>query len=385
MKALHLVKTSIGAAWALRQMRELVKLGVDVHVAIPPGGPLIHDYEAAGILIHPIQFDFPISKPWQSPVVFRSFRNLVSDIRPDIIHSHFVGTTLTMRLALGKTHPVPRIFQVPGPLHLEHTFFRKVEILTAGRSDYWVGSCQLTCKRYLQSGILQNRLFLSYYGINVEDFQRRQTGKLRKEKNVDTATQLVGMVAYMYPPKRYLGQTRGIKGHEDFIDAIAICRNSMPNLTGILIGGAWNGALKYEKKIRSYAQKKCGDHVLFLGTRDDVCSLYPDLDVAVHPSHSENVGGAVESLLFAIPTIATNVGGVPDLVKHNETGLLVKKKDPARLAEAIFKALKDPEQLRDMALRGQDLAKKLFDVKETAQQVFGIYQDIYSREKMGIV
>ena len=41
IRALHLLKTSVGATWAVRQMRELVKLGVQVHVAVPPGGPRI--------------------------------------------------------------------------------------------------------------------------------------------------------------------------------------------------------------------------------------------------------------------------------------------------------------------------------------------------------
>ena len=59
MRILHLVKTSVGATWALRQMRELVKLGLEIHVALPPGGHLVSEYEGAGIIVHPLQFDFP--------------------------------------------------------------------------------------------------------------------------------------------------------------------------------------------------------------------------------------------------------------------------------------------------------------------------------------
>lgn len=371
-----MVKTSIGATWALKQMRELVKLGVEIHVALPPGGPLIPEYKAAGIVVHLYQFDFPIRNPWRCPKMFGDLRSLVSRIGPDVIHSHFVGTTLTMRLALGKTHPVPRIFQVPGPLHLEKAFFRQAEIFTAGHSDYWMGSCQWTCERYRQSGISQDRLFLSYYGTDIEHFVDLKPGKLRKELEIDTTTKLVGMVAYMYPPKRYLGQTRGIKGHEDLIDAIAICLKSEPNIMGVFVGGAWNNATKYENWIRIYGKKRCRDHVVFLGTRDDVPELYPDLDVVVHPSHSENVGGAAESLLLAKPTIATNVGGFPDLVEQNETGWLVPARDPPRLAEAILEALTDPAHSHEMALRGQSLAKRLFDVKETTRQVLAIYETI---------
>src|SRR5215203_3911357 len=117
LKVLHLVKTSVGAPWALLQMRELAKLGVEVHVALPSEGPLVPRYIAGGITAHTVQLDFPAKALWRFPKVSKEMRNLISSVRPDIVHSHFVGTTLTARLALGKNHPVPRIFQVPGPLH----------------------------------------------------------------------------------------------------------------------------------------------------------------------------------------------------------------------------------------------------------------------------
>lgn len=377
LKVLHLVKTSIGAPWAFLQMRELVKLGVEVHVALPLGGPLVPEYEAAGIIIHPLQLDFPMRNPWHCPKMFAALQNLVSQVGPDIIHSHFVGTTLTMRLALGKTHPVPRVFQVPGPLHLEHLFFRRAEIFTAGRLDYWIGSCKWTCERYRQSGISQDRLFLSYHGSDLNNFDCREKGKLRKELGIEANVKIVGMVAFMYAPKWFLGQTRGLKGHEDLIDALAICLKTEPNIIGIFIGGASSyHAVSYEKRVRAYGRKRCGDRAIFMGTRNDISELYPDLDVAVHPSHSENIGGAAESLLSAVPTIATNVGGFPDVVKQGDTGWLVPLRAPAQLAETILQALRDPVCSHRMAVRGQSLVKQLLDVRRTARQVLEIYHDI---------
>src|SRR5215213_8798792 len=93
--ALHLVKTSVGATWALRQVRELVKLGVDLHVALPPGGPLIPQYEAAGATVYPLNLDFPIKKPHQIPGLRRAMVDLVARVKPALIHCHHVGTALT--------------------------------------------------------------------------------------------------------------------------------------------------------------------------------------------------------------------------------------------------------------------------------------------------
>ncbi len=208
-------------------------------------------------------------------------------------------------------------------------------------------------------------------------------GRLRRELNVGPDTRIIGMVAYMYGPKRYLGQTRGLKGHEDLIDALALCLKVKKNILGVFIGGAWNNAINYENRVCSYGRRRCGDRAVFLGTRHDVSELYPDLDIVVHPSHSENVGGAAESLLLAVPTIATDVGGFPDLIKPGKTGWLVPARNPARLAECILDALRDPARARQMATDGQVLAKELFDVRETARQVMGIYQSIYATRNMG--
>ncbi|MHB8766644.1 MAG: glycosyltransferase family 4 protein [Deferrisomatales bacterium] len=376
MRALHVLKTSTGASWALRQIRELVRLGVEVHVALPPGGLLVPRYREVGAVVHPVQLDLPARAPWRVGRVLAAARRLVSEVSPDVVHSHFVGTTLTLRLALGKGSPLPRVFQVPGPLHLEHPAYRGAELATAGPADHWIGSCEWTCARYRRSGVPRERVFLSYYGTDVDGFSARRSGALRRELGVGDGTPLVGLVAYLYAPKYYLGQTRGLKGHEDLIDAVALLRERRPELRCVVVGAAWGGAARYEERVRAYARRRCGDRVVFLGFRADVADLYPDLDVAVHPSLSENVGGAVESLLSGVPTIATEVGGFPDVVRPGETGWLVPPRSPEALALAIDEALGDPRQARALAATGRRLVGELFDVRRTAAEVAGIYETI---------
>lgn len=358
-------------------MRELIQLGVEVHVAVPAGGPRIVEYAAVGATVHEVQTDFPLRRPWRYWQVFDSLRQLVAQVNPDLIHSHFVGTTLTMRLALGSHHSIPRIFQVPGTLHLEYPLLRWTEVLTAGKHDYWVGSCQWTCQCYRKTGVSLDRVFLSYYGMDLHLLNHQRIGKLRRELGVDADTKLVGMVAAIYAPKRLLGQTQGVKGHEDLIDAIALCLQQEPNILGVFIGGAWNGATAYEQQLRDYGRKKCGDRVIFLGMRDDVTDLLPDLDVSVNPSHSENLAGTtVESLMFYVPCVVTNVGGFPDLIQPGETGWLVSPGDPQQLAEAILEVLNDPQRSHQLAIQGANYARQMVDIRENAKQIFKIYQTI---------
>jgi lipopolysaccharide/colanic/teichoic acid biosynthesis glycosyltransferase len=184
------------------------------------------------------------------------------------------------------------------------------------------------------------------------------------------------MISYMYGPKYYLGQTRGLKGHEDFIDALAVCIRSRPNLVGIVVGGAWGGAHAYERHIRDYGKRRLGDRIHFLGTRSDIPDLYADFDVVAHPSLSENVGGAAESLMLGVPTITTNLGGFPDLIEPSKTGWLVPPRDPTRLATAILDALDDPARAREMAAEGQVRARNLLDVTQNAREIAEIYHQV---------
>ena len=377
LKVLYLAKTSVGGPWAVRQTRDHVRLGVEAHIALPPDGPKVAQYEAAGVTVHPMETDFPITKPWLAPGRFKQLRALVDALQPDIIHSYYVGTTLTARLALGRRHPIPRVFQVPGPLHLEHAFFRRAEIATAGPRDYWIGTCHSICDIYRSSGIADERLFVSDYGVDLEEYVYHPKGTLRGALGIGPEAPIVGMVGIMYAPKRYLLQRRGLKGHEDLIDALAIVLKERPDVLAVFVGGGWEGAAAYEERVRAYGREKCGERAVFLGMRADVPELLPDFDIAVQPSHTEGVAGtAVEAQLLGIPVIATNVGGQPDLIVDGETGWLVPPKDPPAMAAAILDALNNPERTRAMAARGHDRAERLFNGKHNNAEVVEMYGKI---------
>ena len=376
MRVLHLVKTAVGGNWAQRQIRQLVRLGVEVHVAMPPG-PLVSAYRDAGVTVHLVNFDFPSSAPWRLKALSRQLRSLVRELRPALIHSHFVGTTLTMRMALGRNDEVPRVFQVPGPLHLEHPPFRMLDVHSAGEADYWIGTCQWTCRAYRNAGVADDRVFLSYYGVDLERAGQHRV-KARSRFPSPSREKVVGLVAYMYAPKRYLGQRRGLKGHEDLIDALQICRRELPELRGVFVGGAWNDARRYEKRVIKYGKERDRVRNVFLGSRQDIPALYATFDVAVCPSHSENVGAAVEAFLSGVPVVASDVGGLPDVVKDGRTGWLVPSRNPPALAEAILDALRHEDKANEFARNGEALAREYFDVQKTAAQVLTIYRQILS-------
>jgi glycosyltransferase involved in cell wall biosynthesis len=372
MLVLHLLKTNQGAEWAQLQMQRLCDRGVDVHVAIP-SGDTSSEYTKGGATVHDLGARVDLHG---ARAAADRLRNIVAEVKPDLIHSHFMQTTLLARLALGRRHATPRLFQVPGPLHLEFAPTRLADVYSAGPRDYWAPACRFSVQRYADSGVSESRLFLAHYGMDTDSFRPGSRGLLRQQLGLPNETRLVGMVAYIYAPRWYMRQRRGIKGHEDLIDAMSRVAERVDNVHCVIAGSAWNGAKAYEQQVRAYARTRAHGLVSFLGHRDDIASLYDEFDVAVHPSHSENLGGAVESLAKEIPTITTDVGGFPDIVSDGENGRLVPAKDPAALAEAIVDELNHPQRARRMASTGRRRVVELLSMASTTDRMLQIYQSI---------
>jgi glycosyltransferase involved in cell wall biosynthesis len=381
MRVLHIVKTAVGAGWAFEQVRVLRSLGIEVVVALPSDTDgFAPRYQKAGATVLRADLDFPARKSWLLPGTLRACRELVEQVRPDLIHTHHVGTTLVVRAALGKNSPIPRVFQVMGTLHLEHSFFAGLDIHLAKSQDYWIATCEWTRKKYQELGVSTDHVFLTYAGTDVNAFCDAQTGRLRQELGISYEVPLVGMVAFMYAPKSFLGQERGLKGHEDFIAALALVRETRPEVKGVIIGGPWGDAAWYEDRLRYLGARNCNGSLKFLGIRRDVPALYPDLDLALIPSHSENLAySAVEALLCGVPVVATNVGGLPDLIQDGKTGWLVPPRQPAALARAMLDALENKDEARRRAIEGQKLARHLFDVERTGRETAGVYDKILER------
>lgn len=385
MRVLQVVKTDVGASWALSQARWLAGQGVEMVTVLPSlDGVIAQLYQRYGLTTIRGDFSLPVQRPWAIGARISEVRSVVEAVEPDLIHCHFVTNAMMIRLALRDSR-IPRLFQVPGPLHLEYGLFRLAEIGLATDVDHWAGACRRTCDLYLQSGISCSRVHLAYYGgaggVSCDEYAPPNE-RLHREFDLPHGTALVGMVSYFYSPKRFLFQRRGIKGHEDFIEAIALVRRERPDVIGVVVGDAWSGAKWYVDRVKRYARRRCGDGVVFTGLRTDLKNIYREFDVAVHPSHSENQGGAGESLAAKVPTISTTVGGFPDIVINGETGYTVRPRRPKELAAAILHLIDDPVVAEATASKGQGLARQMFDIETTGAAIQRIY-DRVMREQRG--
>jgi glycosyltransferase involved in cell wall biosynthesis len=376
MRVLQIVKSTEGARWAAWQSRALTRMGVQVHVVLPSmRGEAIRLWRESGARIHVADLSLPLRRPWLWKSLRQNLHRILDDAEPDLIHSHFVTNTIALRLALGRGHRLPIIFQVPGPLHLESPLTRWLDLGTAGGQDYWIASSRYTRNLYKRFHAPRARVFLSYYGFPLHRVESARTGKLRDMLEIKPGAFVVGNINNIYPPKYLGGQTTGSKGHEHVIDALACVCRARPDVTGVLVGGQWGGGSAYRARLLRRAREQAGGRIRFVERVgfESVNRLWADYDCAVHLPISENCGGVVEPLAAGVPTVASHTGGLPEVIIDGVTGWLVPPRSPEAAAERILHVLDNHDQARRQARVGRALVMEMFDIDRTAGEVAQIY------------
>jgi glycosyltransferase involved in cell wall biosynthesis len=123
--------------------------------------------------------------------------------------------------------------------------------------------------------------------------------------------------------------------------------------------------------------------VRFLGLVPDAAELMPALDVLVCPSDVEGTPRAViEAMLAGVPVVATRVGGVPELVAHGTSGLLVEPRSPGALAAAVMALLADTERARSLATAALGTARERFSMRAMEARTRVAYASLHHDESL---
>jgi glycosyltransferase involved in cell wall biosynthesis len=229
--------------------------------------------------------------------------------------------------------------------------------------------CIITCgesirRTLIDAGFAPQRVVNIPTGIDFEKFAaKRDRNEMRASLGVSAGTFMILMV----------GILRRVKAHEIALAAVSNLKKSFPQIKLVIAGdGPQNPNLK-----KAANEMGIQDSVQFLGFRNDIPDLLNAADMFLLTSYSEGVPqSATQALGMGLPVVASNVGGVPELIEHQRTGLLFPAGDAAAAAEQIAAVLTAPDQARERGKSGQRQIHQFFSREVMVSKVERLCTDL---------
>lgn len=308
--------------------------GWSAHVLIPGGGPLVEQLRARGVAVDEIACG-PYQSGSKSPTDFLRFaidvrsqirilKDLASATAFDLIYVN--GPRLLPAAAIACQRRMPVLFHLHS--HINQRYAARLARWCSRRADVTVVACSRSAAESVVGMASPEKVHVIANGIAELPFRQRAFD----------GNWCIGMVGRINPEK----------GQIEFLRAVAILRAEFPTTRFLICGAPLFDMDRYFDLVRTEAQ---GLSVEFLGWREDVASVFAELDLLVVPSKQEAMGRVlVEAFSAGVPVVAFPVGGIPEVISNEETGFLVAPATP----EALAKKLRDllvgnPERLRAVA------------------------------------
>jgi glycosyltransferase involved in cell wall biosynthesis len=247
--------------------------------------------------------------------------------------------------------------------------FFQMEKLLGRITHHQIALTPEECNDYVNLGVAKsNNLSVIHSGVDLNRFKLNaaETNHKRKELSIPPDSLVVGYVGWLIP----------IKGVTYLVDAMAEVIQRHPNSLLVLVG---KGDEKAEEEIKLKEQvENLGlvDNVRFLGWRPDVNEIMGFFNIFVLPSLNEGMGRVlVEAMAAGLPIVASRVGGIPDLVKDGENGLLVPPANASALAKAISDLLTDKKKQKRMAEAGKKMCRP-YSAEAMVEQIDHLYREL---------
>ncbi|HEX7472891.1 MAG TPA: glycosyltransferase [Candidatus Limnocylindrales bacterium] len=288
-------------------------------------------------------------------------------LAPEVVHQHMyraeiVGTRAVRRLA-ERGYPRPYIVSTVHSSRVRSGEDREaLRDLTPSMDRLVAVSRAIVAKIAEERGGLA-QVSLVYNGVDLERYDHQEPCcTLHEEYGMEPGAQIVGVVARLEPEK----------GHPTLLEAWPAVLRACPNAHLLIVGeGSRRDALEAQARELRIAHR-----VVFTGRRDDMPAVTAALDVAVLPSYREAQGLTIlEAMALSRPVVASNVGGIPEMVEDGVTGLLVPPHDAPALATAISRLLSDHPFADTLARAGHDLVHDRFCIQLMVNAIETIYDD----------
>ncbi len=200
--------------------------------------------------------------------------------------------------------------------------------------------------------VIPNGIDLSYFDFDL----KKEREKLFRQYNLDPCTTLIGIPARLIEAK----------GHQYLLQAIPDIIRVFPKVKFFFAG---DGSER-ENLQNLVGKLNLNNYVIFAGYIREIFEIIAGFDLVVVPSINESFGLAVaEGMALKKPVVSTLVGGIPEVVENQKTGLLVPPKDPHSLALAIISLLKDKNLAFHLGEEGRKRVEKLFTIEKMIDKI----------------
>lgn len=297
----------------------------------------------------------------------RNLRKLVRTTQFDVVHAHEVIPAAIMGLARGR-RSAPRLI-----FHRHHTFSSRRHAVfsrfAAAQCDLLVGISEAA----RQAALLHDR-------CPPSKAVAAHNGVPPAPTVSQHALQQVSRALMLEPEDRVIlsvGRLREEKGYRTFVEAASLLAASLKEKARFVIVGEGP-----EKESLTHQARSLGVRVALPGHQEEVYAWYLLSDVVVQPSYSDAFPLTVlEAMACARPVIGSHVGGIPEAVVDNQTGLLVPPKDPSSLALAFANLLQDRDLRERMAVEGRRRYEAEFTSREMVRRWVECYERVLKRGK----
>ena len=285
---------------------------------------------------------------------------VVRKLRPDVVHAHDPHGIAMAALALSFAGGAPAPVLVAS---------RRVDFHLKGNSlsrwkyrqvDCFIAASEAIRQMLVADGIPTSRTVTIHEGIDVEHVAAAERVNVHETFWLPHHAPIVGNVAALVPHK----------GQRYLVEAAHLVVQEVPDARFVILG---EGELRehLERQVKEYHLEK---HVLLPGFRTDVLGCIKGFDLFVMSSVTEGLGTSLlDAMGCAKPIVATDAGGIPEVVEHGVTGTVVPARDARAMATAIVELLRDETRRQKMGQAGLARVKAGFTVERMVAATAKVY------------
>jgi glycosyltransferase involved in cell wall biosynthesis len=368
---LSLFQVDAGTEWRGGQRqsfllaKELQKRGYPLHFVVQPGSPLHTKALEAHLPVLPLRMRSELD----AGAAIRLSHHLKRK-RCKLVHFH---DALSLGVGTGSdflTRVPIRVLSRRVDFPLKKNFLSRLKYR---RNVDGVIAISDAVKNVLVSGGVNSGIIsVIPSGIDFSVFEESSSSDyLRKELSFEEDHYLVGIVAHLADHK----------GHKYLIQATQFLKEKAPMVKIIIVG---EGPLMMDLTEQA-KETHVEDMVFFLGFREDIHQILSSLDLFVLSSFLEGMGSSIlDAMAHRLPVVATQVGGIPEVVIHEDTGLLVPPRRPDAMAQAILRLYKDRKLAARLGQRGYEVVNRKFSSESMALRIIDLYERLARKKNISL-